>query len=97
MTSPISDENTNNLSDQTNPFTSISAVVLLFLCFIFGFCFASKKFRKFCVMVDKARRVDVDGSMKEREWNTEEFHAVLNQHTEEVHSWNYNGLKFKTI
>lgn len=45
-------------------------------------------------MVDKARRVDVDGFMKEREWNTEEFHAVLNQHTEEVHSWNYNGLKF---
>ena len=45
-------------------------------------------------MVDKARRVDVDGSMKEREWNTEAFHAVLNQHTEEVHSWNYNALKF---
>ncbi|KAJ7369813.1 hypothetical protein OS493_036330 [Desmophyllum pertusum] len=44
----------------------------------------SKKFRKFCVMVDKSRRVDVDGSLKEREWNTEEFYAVLNQHTEEV-------------
>lgn len=35
-------------------------------------------------MVDKSRRVDVDGSLKEREWNTEEFYAVLNQHTEEV-------------
>jgi len=35
-------------------------------------------------MVDKSRRVDVDGSLKEREWNTEEFYAVLNQHTEQV-------------
>ena len=35
-------------------------------------------------MVDKSSRVDVDGSLKEREWNTEEFYAVLNQHTEEV-------------
>ena len=35
-------------------------------------------------MVDKSRRVDVDGSMKEREWATEEFYAVLNQHTEQV-------------
>ena len=45
-------------------------------------------------MVDKARRVDVDESMKEREWNTEKFYAVLNQHTEEVLSWNYNALEF---
>ncbi|PFX28824.1 Dynein heavy chain 1, axonemal [Stylophora pistillata] len=44
----------------------------------------SKKYKKFCVMVDKSRRVDVDGSLKEREWNTEEFYVVLNQHTEEV-------------
>ena len=35
-------------------------------------------------MVDKSRRVDVDGSLKEREWSTEEFYAVLNQHTEQV-------------
>jgi len=35
-------------------------------------------------MVDKSRRVDVDGSLKEREWDTEEFYAVLNQHTEQV-------------
>ena len=35
-------------------------------------------------MVDQARRVDVDGSMKDREWNTDEFYAVLNQHTEQV-------------
>ena len=35
-------------------------------------------------MVDKSRRVDVDGSMKEREWDTEEFYAVLNQQTEQV-------------
>ena len=46
--------------------------------------FVHQKFRKFCGMVDKSRRVDVDGSLKEREWNTEEFYAVLNQHTEEV-------------
>ena len=35
-------------------------------------------------MVDKSRGVDVDGSLKEREWNTEEFYFVLNQHTEQV-------------
>ena len=35
-------------------------------------------------MVDKSRLVDVDGSLKEREWDTEEFYAVLNQHTEQV-------------
>ena len=37
-------------------------------------------------MVDKSRRVhvDVDGSLKEREWDTEEFYAVLYQHTEQV-------------
>lgn len=35
-------------------------------------------------MVDKSRRVDVDGSLKEREWDSEEFCAVLNQHTEQV-------------
>lgn len=45
---------------------------------------AYQKYKRFCVMVDKSRRVDVDGSLKEREWNTEEFYAVLNQHTEEV-------------
>ena len=45
---------------------------------------AYQRYKRFCVMVDKSRRVDVDGSLKEREWNTEEFYAVLNQHTEEV-------------
>ena len=54
-----------------------------------------QKFRKFCSMVDKSRRVDVDGSLKEREWNTEEFYAVLNQHTEEVgQAWHSCILSF---
>ena len=35
-------------------------------------------------MVDKAKKVDVDVSISEREWNTEEFYAVLNVHTEQV-------------
>ena len=35
-------------------------------------------------MVDKSSRVDVDGSLKEREWTTEEFYAILNQHTDQV-------------
>lgn len=35
-------------------------------------------------MVDKSRRVDVDASLKEREWETEDFYAVLNQHTDQV-------------
>lgn len=45
-------------------------------------------------MVDKSRRVDVDGSLKEREWNTEEFYAVLNQHTEEVKQAWHSILSF---
>ncbi|XP_032239531.2 dynein axonemal heavy chain 6 isoform X3 [Nematostella vectensis] len=44
----------------------------------------AKKFRRFCKMVDRSRGVDVDGSLKEREWNTEEFYSVLNLHTEQV-------------
>jgi hypothetical protein len=35
-------------------------------------------------MVDRSRKVNVDASLKEREWKTEEFNAVLNQHTEQV-------------
>lgn len=46
-------------------------------------------------MVDKSRRVDVDGSLKEREWNTEEFYAVLNQHTEEVRQFVLNNFENK--
>ena len=46
-------------------------------------------------MVDKSRRVDVDGSLKEREWNTEEFYAVLNQHTEEVRQFVQNNFENK--
>lgn len=46
-------------------------------------------------MVDKSQRVDVDGSLKEREWNTEEFYAVLNQHTEEVRQFVLNNFENK--
>ena len=50
------------------------------------FVIGTQKFRRFCVMVDKSHRVhvDVDGSLKERDWDTEEFYAVLYQHTEQV-------------
>ena len=48
-------------------------------------------------MVDKSHRVDVDGSMKEREWNTEEFYAVLNQHTEEVRQHSIKSTHFCTL
>ncbi|XP_019625905.1 PREDICTED: LOW QUALITY PROTEIN: dynein heavy chain 6, axonemal-like [Branchiostoma belcheri] len=46
----------------------------------------AEDYTKFTVMVDKARRVDVDASMTQREWTTEEFHHVLSQHTEQVRS-----------
>ena len=45
-------------------------------------------------MVDKSSRVDVDGSLKEREWTTEEFYAILNQHTDQVGS---NFLKMSLL
>lgn len=35
-------------------------------------------------MVDQARRVDVEQSMNQREWSTEEFHQVLLAHTDMV-------------
>eukprot|EP00058_Branchiostoma_floridae_P021106 XP_002606596.1 hypothetical protein BRAFLDRAFT_72653 [Branchiostoma floridae] len=52
----------------------------------------AEDYTKFTVMVDKARRVDVDASMTQREWTTEEFHHVLSQHTEQVRSM----LKMRT-
>ncbi|XP_077989551.1 dynein axonemal heavy chain 6-like [Glandiceps talaboti] len=44
----------------------------------------AKTFEPFSLMVDKARRVDVDSSMNKREWTTEEFHHVLSTHTEQI-------------
>lgn len=35
-------------------------------------------------MVDQARRVDVEHSMDQRQWSTEEFHQVLLAHTDMV-------------
>ncbi|XP_075255484.1 dynein axonemal heavy chain 6-like isoform X3 [Convolutriloba macropyga] len=42
----------------------------------------SVQFDQFCDMVNKSRRVDVDYSMKQKEWLPEDFFHVLSTHTE---------------
>ncbi|XP_070577565.1 LOW QUALITY PROTEIN: dynein axonemal heavy chain 6-like [Ptychodera flava] len=44
----------------------------------------AKNFDPFSVMVDRARRVNVDVSMDKREWTTEEFHHVLSTHSQQI-------------
>ncbi|XP_071833092.1 dynein axonemal heavy chain 6-like isoform X4 [Apostichopus japonicus] len=44
----------------------------------------TQNFEEYCEMVDQARRVDVEHSMNQREWSTEEFHQVLLAHTDMV-------------
>ncbi|XP_063728306.1 dynein axonemal heavy chain 6-like isoform X2 [Symsagittifera roscoffensis] len=41
------------------------------------------QFDTFCDMVNKSRRVDVDYSMKQKEWFPEDFFHVLSTHTEQ--------------
>ena len=43
-----------------------------------------KDFDKYCMMVDKARRLDVPESMASKTWTTEEFQHVLAVHTSQV-------------
>ncbi|OWF46435.1 Dynein heavy chain 6, axonemal [Mizuhopecten yessoensis] len=45
----------------------------------------STNFDHFCVMVDKARILNVNESMARREWSTEEFQHVLATYTEMIH------------
>ncbi|XP_069117336.1 dynein axonemal heavy chain 6-like isoform X3 [Argopecten irradians] len=45
----------------------------------------STNFDHFCVMVDKARILNVKESMARREWSTEEFQHVLSTYTDMIH------------
>ena len=43
-----------------------------------------QEFDEYCVMVDKARKVDVEGSMSSKKWSTDEFQHVLAIYSEQV-------------
>ena len=51
-------------------------------CLIYS-CY-SKRILIYCDMVERSRRVDVEGSMGKKMWNTDEFNHVLKVHTEQV-------------
>ncbi|XP_023930267.1 dynein heavy chain 6, axonemal [Lingula anatina] len=44
----------------------------------------SENYDKYCLMVEQARRMDVEGSMAKKQWSTDEFQHVLSIHTDQV-------------
>lgn len=47
-------------------------------------CFLCQAFETYGEMVDKARKVDVEGSMAKRQWSTDEFQHVLAIHSDQI-------------
>jgi len=54
------------------------------MCEIVNICLL-QEFNQYCEMVDRARNVDVEGSMAQKKWSTDEFQHVLAVYTQQVH------------
>lgn len=55
-----------------------------FVCLTALFDCLGQNFNQYCEMVDKSKALDIDGSMAQHEWSTEEFNHVLPTFTEMV-------------
>ncbi|XP_033124826.1 dynein heavy chain 6, axonemal-like [Anneissia japonica] len=44
----------------------------------------AEEFQDYCAMVERSQQIEVEKSMKRKEWSTEEFHRILGSHSEMI-------------